>query len=379
MNIRKILLILTLIILPVVVLAGRASSQSFRTGDNVTVAKDQTENGALWTSGRNVDIAGTVNGDVFCASQDVIISGTINGDVICAAQTIHISGTVNGDVRLAAQTVTLSSEVTGSASVAVQSFTLNQNGSVGRDAGVAASDVAINGTVGRDLLVSASRVEVTNKVGRNVQANVEVLRLSSRAQVGGNVSYTSEKPADIAKGAAIAGTTSRNQPGKAEHRGPGRFYFLFKVYTIVSLLVLALVLILVAPRLFYRVSDVAIQKPLRTLLVGVVAGLAFPVLFIALLFTVVGIPLALLLLAVWMPLLAFAGLAFSFYIGRLVLRNQTNAILAMVAGTLIVLVALMIPFIGTLVFLACIWMGLGMVLTELWRRFERPDYTIPRS
>jgi cytoskeletal protein CcmA (bactofilin family) len=375
---RTILGIVLLLLLPLIAWVSMAHAQEFRSGDNVTVSGNQTLNSSLWSSGKHLDIAGTVNGDIFCIGQTVNISAVVNGDVICAGQNIHISGPVNGDVRMAGQELTISSKISGSVSAAGQSFSLDQSGSVGRDVSAAVSDATFNGTVSRDLAAAGSTVTINNKVGRTVKATAKTVRLGSGAKVGGDLNYTSNNSADIASGATIAGATHHSQPPQSHAHAPFKaFSILFALYVIVTLLIVALVFALLFPALLTRVSAEALDRPWRTLLVGFIAGFLFPIIFIALLLTLVGIPLALLLLVLWTLIVAFGGIFFSFYVGRLILRGPRNAVLVMLVGALIVLILTEIPFLGILVSLAAFWMGTGMVLQYLFHRYERPQYTLP--
>jgi cytoskeletal protein CcmA (bactofilin family) len=376
---KTALLIIALLLLTLVVGVGVAGAQSFQSGDNLTIAKGQRVDSTLWVSGRNVDIAGTVAGDVFCAGQNVTISGTVDGDVICAAQTIRIAGSVKGNVRLAGQTVTISGDVSHNSSIAAQTFSLEASGRVAGDAGVAANDVNLNGAIGRDVAVTARTVSLGGNVGREVKATTEHLQLNANARVGGNLSYTSANKANLTAGATIAGTTNHYQPAKtANHRNRlFGFSWVGAVYTIIALLIVALAGVLLLPQLFQEVSGVAMAAPFKTLLVGVVALFAFPVVFIAILLTVFGIPLALLLLLGWLLILAFSGLFFSYYIGRLLLKQQPNPIIIMLVGALVVLVLHVIPIVGLIVGAVALWMGTGMALLSLKRQFVRPHYLVP--
>ena len=378
---KTALLIIALLLLTLTVSVGVAGAQSFRSGDNVTVAEGQRIDGTLWASGKNIDIAGTVNGDVFCAGQNVTISGTVRGDVICVAQTIRIAGSVNGDVRLAAQTVTISGDVNNNSSIAAQTFLLEGAGSVVGDASVAANDANLIGRVGRDASIAAQTVAISSSIGRELKATTEHLSLNSDARVGGDLSYTSANKANVANGATIGGITNRYEPKEtANHRGRlFGFSALTALYTIISLLIVALALVLLVPQLFRVVSGVAITSPLKTLLVGVVAVFVFPIVFVALLLTVLGIPLALLLLLGWLLILALSGLFFSYYLGRLLLKNQPNPIIIMLVGSLIVLVLHVVPILGFVIGAVAIWMGSGMLLLSLKRQFVRPQYgLLPR-
>ena len=379
---KKIIMsIIAFLLLALIVGAGVAGAQNFRSGDNVTVGRGQVVNSTLWASGRNIDIAGTVRGDVFCAGQNVTISGNVEGDVICAAQTIRIAGTISGDVRLAGQDVTISGDVSHNSSIAAQTFSLEGSGNVAGDVSVAASDVNLNGVVGRDAALAAQTVMLSNSVGREVKATSEHLTLGHDSRVGGDLSYTSANRANIAKGATIAGATTQYTPQERPSHRNRLFGFnvLTGLYTIISLLIVALALVLLLPRLFHVVTGEAVEAPLKTLLVGVVAGFMFPILFVALLLTVVGLPLALLSLLVWLLILVSSGLFTSYYLGRLLLRNQPNPIVIMLVGALIVLVVGLIPILGIFVGLASLWMGSGMALLSLKKQFTRPRYMVPQS
>lgn len=367
-----------ILIMSLVVWTGVARSQSFQSGNTVTVPVQETVQGMLWAGARNIDIAGTVNGDVFCGGMDINISGTVNGDVLCAGQNVHVSGTVNGDIRLAGQSVSLSGKVTGSGTIAAQTVAIDQSGSVGRDLSVAGTDMTVNGGVARDLAAAAATMTVGSQVGRNVTANVDTLHLSSGAIVDGNLTYTSRNTASIDHGAKVAGVTKRLEPQARPHRTHFFGYaLLFGLFWLVAMLIVALVLILLVPRLFKSVTQSAVDRPWHAVLVGLIANLVFPVVFIALLITVLGIPLALLLLLMWSLIVIFGSFFFSFFIGRLILRNRGNVIWMMLLGTLIVTVVGMIPFVGFLVFLASLWWGTGMILMNLSGWFKRPDYSLP--
>lgn len=377
MNKRKIIGVLLVLLAPIFLWAGIASAQTFKSGNTATVHKDEVVDSSLWASGRTIDIAGQVKGDVFCAGMHVTISGTVDGDVMCAAQTITISGTVNGDVRLAGQTVDIGGQVQRNATIASQSFTLTGEGKIGNDLSLGVNDATIHGDVNRDLTAGGADITIANRVGRNVKATVTNLDLTSKASVGGNLDYTSAQDADIADGAQVAGSTNRSEPPKRAESDTVLVSGLgVMLYVIASLMILSLALVFLFPGVLRQATDLALANPLRTFIFGFLAWFAVPVLVIVLMITILGIPLALLLLGIWMLLLFLAGPFFSFYIGRLLLRNTRNPFLMMAVGSLLVLVLYFIPIIGWLLWFVVMIMGTGMLLQEIMRRTPRPQYEV---
>jgi len=371
--------VIGLFLLPILMWVGVASAQSFRTGDNTMVTVDEVVDSSLYASGRTIDIAGEVKGDVFCAGQNVTVSGTVRGDVICAGQTLRISGKVEGDVRAAGQTVSIGGEVKGNVSAASQSFTLESKGKVGGDVAVGGDDAVLNGTVGRDVSLGSATVVVANTVGRNLKASTENLTLSERAVVGGDLTYTSKNDATVTGGARVKGTTHRYEPQQENRSDYGKvfgFGFGTALYVVLSLLLVALALALLFPHALHDVSGLAAAAPLKTFLVGLGASFGVPVIIVGLMVSVIGIPLGLLVLLSWLLVLFLAGPFFGYYLGRLIWRTQKHPVLIMLVGSLLVLVAYLVPILGAVTFMAAIWMGSGMLLRSLFHRTPKPSYNL---
>ncbi len=377
----KILLAGLLLAVPLLLGVGVAGAQNFRSGDSVTVAEDETVDTTLFASGRALDIAGEVQGDIFCVGQNITISGTVRGDVICAGQNITVTGNVEGDVRAAGQTVVIGGEVGSNVSFAGQSLTLESDASVDGDVSLAGDSMTLNGQVGRDVFAAAATLSANGDIGRDITASLTNLNVGSNASVGGEVIYTSVNDANIASGAQITGDATKQDPPRREGKD-GAFFAIssgFALYLLVSLLLIALILVLIFPRPIHEASETGLRHPARTLLIGFVASLLVPMLVLGLLITVVGIPLALLLLFTWFVVLFLAGPLSGYFIGRLILRDSRSPIIIMLVGAALLLIVYIIPILGFLALLAAMWMGVGLLLTQVWSRTPRPDYSLEES
>lgn len=354
---------------------------NFRTGNDVTLSAGQSLSTSLFASGKTIDIAGSVDGDVFCVGQDITITGDISGDVICAGQNVHVAGHVNGNIRVAGQSVTIGGSTARSVSAAGQSVTLEAAGEVGGDTSIAGQSVTLNGTVGRDLLVGSDSVIINGIVNRDVQATVTNLTLGSNSRIAGNLSYVSNNDASRAGGAQIVGNVSRTEPAVGQERG-ARFGaligggFAFALYMLVALLLIALALVLLIPQFIRDATEVALRSPWKTLLVGILASFLVPVVIAALMFTLIGIPLAMLLLLSWIVIVCISVPFAAYYFGYLLLgKNTTSSIWIMLLGSVIILVLFMIPFVGFLAWLVSMWFGLGIILLQ-YSRLPRPRYNM---
>jgi hypothetical protein len=350
----------------------------FRSGNAATVAKGEVVDNTVFMGGRNVDIAGTVNGDVICGAQNLNISGTVTGDVICGAQTINISGHVEGNIRIGGQTVNFNGTVDKNATIGAQTINTDSKSMVGGDADFAGSNLNLSGNIGRDLAVAGSNVNLSGEVGRDIKSAVQDMTIAGGAKVGGGIDYTSKNKVNISGGATVAGSVTQHIP-KEKTRSYPRMAFFSGIFVLILgavLLIAALILTALFPQFVHSVSSQAVKRPLRVFLTGFVASIVVPVVAVLLMISVIGIPLAILLILTWILIALTSGLFTAYYIGRSVWRRQHNPLLIVLAGGLLLLILFIIPFLGCVVMLFSFWIGAGMVLLELRNHIPRPKYDL---
>ncbi|TFB90146.1 hypothetical protein E3O44_00575 [Cryobacterium algoricola] len=338
-----------LLILPAGTAAVTASSNVPAASTPAPAAQDTR--GPQFYSGLAIDVSGQVDGDVYAAGQSVTISGTVTGDVIAAAQTVTITGKVDGNVRLAGGTIIISGDVLRSGTVFAGTVNVTDTGSIGKDLVSAGGDVAIAGDVGRDLLLSTGQ-------------------LSIDGTVGGDVTYESDKAARIAPG-AVSGTVEHVQRQQTPEvkPSPGAVFIgwlLGLLYALVALSLITIAAALLVPRVLHRVTDYLVPSPWKALLVGFVASIAAPGAIVALLISVIGAPLALAVLLVWIVLTLATFVYGAYYIGRLLFRGNQHPVVTALVGGLILNVALNIPWLNIVVWVAMVLFGLGAQLLAIY-------------
>ena len=366
---RIVAIALVLAALPVFVWTGVAHAQRFGT----TVGEGETVNSSLYSAGQSIEIRGTINGDVFCAGQNVRINATVNGDIICAAQNIDIRGSVDGNIRIAAQTATIEAQVARSMTAAVQTLSYETDASVGSDTTIIGQRVNLGGFVARDVLIQSEDAILGGQIGRNADVKSQEVAVRANAEIEGNLVYTSEREADIADDAVIGGSVSRETPDRAEQALWGATVGAY-LYFMVGSLLFALVVALILPQAVRKAGGIARKSFGKTVLVGVLASFAIPVATFALAVTFVGLPLALLLILLWILLMAASGPVAGYFIGKILFRNMKNTVGVTLIGVLALLLLCFLPFIGWLVALLAYWVGSGAILIALKRHVPKPVY-----
>lgn len=332
-----------------------------------------SHNNSVYEAASNVTIQGTINGDVFCAGQTITIDAKVNGDVLCAGQNITLNGTVSGNVRLAGQTVDLNGKVTRSASIAGQSITLSSTAAVGRDLSLAGQSASVDAPVARDITGAVQTLDLSKPVGRNVLLHSNQVNLYSGAIVIGSLTYTSPHTLNQYSGAHVRGPITYHKSSAHNVSLNAGFFIGAKLYWFVALIVFSVALVALFPRLFREWNVTWGSRFWWAVLAGFVAMFVVPVVAIILAFTLIGIPLAIVLALLWI-VEAFLTVPLSaYFVGSLVVP-RFHPLLLVLIGVVILGIVELIPILGWIVGFAAYWLGSGMLLMGLQRHYRRPTY-----
>lgn len=382
MKIKVLAGALLAVAVPLLALIPVAGAQTFRSDQSVNISSDDVIDGSAYLAGSSIDVSGKVNGDLYCAGQNVTISGEVTGDVLCVGQTLTISGTVGGNVRIAGQTMAIGGTIGKGASIAGQTITLHKDGQIGQDATIVGQNTNIDGQVGRDLVLSSVTSNINSAIGRNVTADIETLNLAKGTVIGGTLNYTAPQKLTSSEGSTVAGKVTYIETKEEAKEAKSAFNPLAAIIWSLMLLVSALILVLVIPRLLHNATQPTVEsasKALLTILVGFVAGIVMPVAILLLMLTVLGIPFAIVTLVAWTLIVILSGAFAAYYLGRVVWRTQSNAILTMLVGALIIVIGLMLPIINVLIWLIAVWYGTGAILAHLQKLLPAPQYDMSKQ
>jgi hypothetical protein len=298
-----------------------------------------------------VRIDGTIQGDLIAAGGDVDIDGPVQGDLIVAGGDVTVSGTVDGDVRAAGGMVRIEGAVQEDVLVTGGRFILDAGASSGEDLIFGTGQTIVDGSVAGSVLGSSGDYSANGTIGGTEDVTID------------------------------------------EDEGPTVLErVLDQVRRYITIILLGLLLLWLAPRLFGAAARLLRERPLPSAGVGLAT---IAIIFVALIAMVLAIVMAAIVLG-WLGftgllattiaglllaggLLVFAVLVSSFYlaaavvgvtIGRLLLRGEQAArpIWALLLGVLIVVVLTAIPLVGGLLQIVAVIFGLGALAWSLWQR-----------
>ncbi len=349
-----------------------------RHGEFVTVPASETVDDTLAAAGNTVRVEGVINGDLLVFAETLEVRGTVKGDLLSFAKRTVVSGSVEGHIYTLSQSLDLDGQLGHSIYGWVQSFRVDNRGHVGDGIVVGAGDFILEGEVKRSVTIFTGKADVSGSIGRELTMAGGGLTLTNTARVGGNLSARVHqlKEVHIADGATIAGKRDIQVQVRESRFARPRFYFHQAVWFAAALLVGWLGLVLFPG--FFRATTQAVGSGWLSLGLGVGVLAGVPVAMVVVALTLIGIPISLMVFAVYLTAIYLAKVWVGAFLGRILLKpsgaTKGDWLLGLLVGLLILTIVGFIPYLGGLVRLGVVCLGLGAFAGQLYRA-SRPVVT----
>jgi len=351
--------------------AGTASAATFFSGDSVLVVPEPNASsisGNVYAAGSTILQRAPVEGDFIAAGRLITLSHGVRDDVILAGQTIIIHAPVGGDLRVAGQSIFINADVAGEVIAMGQEIVIGENVTVGGDLIARGSTITLEGNVQGESDLSGAEVTLAGTYA-NVTVAAEHLALLQGAMISGNLNYSvGNEPENLE---AVKGRLIKHAPPRElspDEEKPSFLTLLTKwilhtAFSYLSFLVVGFLLLRLFKKQVQETTHLITEKTGATILIGAGTLLLVPLSCLAIALTIVGVPLALIIFALYSVLLYCARLFLAVLAGAWLLpRKQRYVQFAL--GWFIVLLFASIPLIGGMVKLAGAVTGLGALV--LW-------------
>ena len=335
-------------------------------GAPLKVSEGQVIEGNHYMAFGSVIMAGTVTGDLCAAGGNVSITGKVGKDLWVAGGEISVSDSVGDDVRAAGGQVTLSAPIGGDLMCFAGNTEVDSGCKVTGKVLISTGDLTWVGEAGKGLEVSAGVITLRGIVHGNANLSGKDIVVGPGAVIEGDLVYTSSYEAKISPQAIIKGKTDHRLPPVAEHRHRRHFPVFpilhFWAWSLGSLFLGSLLMS------FFPGMGQRIEIRIRTLhwaaLAGFVVLALAPGVILALLLSVLGVPIGLsLLVAVLFALIAsiaFVGLTLGRALFELITKKPvTTWFWPMALGVFLVQLLGLIPCFGLILKLLVAIVGVG--------------------
>ena len=330
----------------------------------------------IFAAGREISVDGRVDGDVISFGRDIAVAGAVVGDVMAAGRSITVTAEIDGDVRIAGEDLITANGVTGEVMAAGRDVVLGPSAVVGGRAMLAGELVTVGGQIGGDVRAAGRVVTVTGTIAGDAELAGEEIVIAETAQISGDLTYRSLREAAIAPGAEILGDTVFIRSD-----GPKDYVDRFLaggsaigLVLFAGLFLLGVLQTLLAPGAVTLALE-RIRRPWVVLGIGLAVLVLTPIATIISAVTVIGIPIAVVLFALFILALLLGYLIAAGAIGRFGLalvgrdgdRSFWRRAGALAAGMVVLAVVGFIPVLGGLVFVAALLFGVGTLALFAWR------------
>ncbi|MBI5768387.1 MAG: RDD family protein [Verrucomicrobia bacterium] len=256
------------------------------------------------------------------------------------------------------------------------------------------ADVTVDGEVTGDAVAVMGDNRINGTVGGNAVAVLGDIYLGPKSKVGGDIVCVTgtvhREPGAEVGGKIIKKTVGGNKkfgpsferwwsesvkPARLLGFSPGfNWMWLLTLFLLAFYVVLALVF----PGGMRRTGDMLVRRPIAVIMAGILSIIALPVLFILLLVTVVGIPVALLVLPIGILLAVLFGKAALYgLVGRGLTADKFHPALAVLVGGLLFVVLYIVPVAGFLLSLLTSFLGFGCAIMALLTSDKKPTPPAP--
>lgn len=329
--------------------------------DNKAVIEDDVK-GSSAAIGNDAEMKGKTEGVSFIIGNTV----TFNSDseyLVAAGNSLDVKGVVSNDAFIAGNVIDI-----------------DKKADLQRDVIVAGADITINGKVGRNISIYGSNIKIS---GAEIEGNVKIygtnVSIDDSSMINGNLSYPSDALVDVADG-VVKGEIIKTDA--LENNDDGFITMLMgKFWSFMSLILIFAVLSLAASKIFTRVQKeydkFDFNKGLETFTKGLMFLIIVPFIIVILFLMSIGIPLSLILLALYFIIMylstIFTGYLLGYKLWQKFFDKDINMLVVGIFGLAILFILNLIPGISFIISTLTTIIGIGIIYDVILKKIGSND------
>ena len=369
-----VMLLMISLIVPIS-LAENTEIEPRSTAENQEAVQNQT-------TAQNISESTTKKGDVYLTGDTVTIDYVVDGNVFVFANTVNINSQIGGDAFIFANNINVSKDGYIFSNLFALSKTVNISGVV-YDLYTSANAVNIDGYIYRDVRISSNVLTVSGVIGRNAYVSSNSIsfpenpegesQITSKGSIGGDLNYSAKSEITVPEG-IVTGTVNYSQiknsgsvPIQNYSLGLGRF--------IVTVLVLWLVYLWLAPKFLEQTGTLLSKKFLSVVGYSILAPIIFIIGFVLLLILGLTSNIALIATVVFGLLLLLSTSTLVIAINNIICNKFNITKKSTIMGILIITSTVVwllhiIPVVGKFISIIMNLIGLGLIVTTIFIKKE---------
>ena len=249
-----------------------------------------------------------------------------------------------------------------------------------RDVFIAGAEVEISGNIGRDVTIYATKVTFKGAViQRNVNIYASSISADEKTKLNGNLSYPEDADVNIDED-IVSGKITKTEVAEDSSNGFVTVV-MSKFWSFMALMLVFAFLSLVASKLFTRIEKeydkFDFNKGLEVFTKGLVFMILVPVIIFVLFLMSIGIPLALIFLALYFIVMylstMFTGYLIGYKLWQKFFNKDINMLVVGIFGLAILFVLNLIPGISIIVSILTVFIGTGIIYDVILKKIGSSD------
>lgn len=252
----------------------------------------------LYIFASDAKIEGIVDGDLIIFAENIDVTGTVTGDVYLGGSKINIDSIMYGDLFLLGSNITVDGLVNGNMYALANN--LNSLGQTAKDILALAYQSTFKGTIGDDLRVLSFSPSVDASISGDLLISGEKVTVAEKRVIG--KIYYNKTIEEIAKGQGVDLNKDKNDDTLSKlFRGNTFLTSTVKgFFSFLTMLLAGCFLLWLTPvknaQIKRKITDTPIEF-VKSLLIGLCTFLVVPIPLLILLVSIIGAPVALIVIA----------------------------------------------------------------------------------
>lgn len=255
--------------------------------------------------------------DFLSAGQMISVNHIVGGDAMVAGAQLIFGpqANVQGDVRAVAWQFASAAKVGGDLMVAAGNITIDAASTVDWLTVLAGGDVVVDGKLNGTVRIFAGNLTFNAQAAGNVLIKAERISFGPDAAIKGDLNYKAKavngNPDDVTVWAVTGAMLNMKdrRDGKDDDRDNRGGMSWLQTMCMISIIVFSLLLYLPLRNVWENMqASVLLEKPGKTIIIGLLTYILLPIAAILLMMTVIGLPIGALLLVLYIFMFVLASI-----------------------------------------------------------------------
>ena len=325
------------------------------------------------------------DGDVYLTGDEITIDYIIDGNLFVFADTVNINSQIGGDAFIIAKTVNINEGGYVFSNLFTIANDLNINGVV-YDLYASCTNINISGYVYRDIKVSSDNLKISSVIGRNAFVTSNNISFeattngenntTSQGTIAGDLNYTAKNEISIPEGVVNGNINYTEAKVSSPTIGD---YLLALGRFLVTVIVIWLLCLWLAPKFLNRTSEVLTKKIPSTIGLGILTPIVIIALSVILMLinitsTVSILGIVLLLLVCILGSAIFTISLANLIANKLKVENKPGTLGILIITSAIIWLICLIPFVGRILSLIVTVLGIGILVNNILPSTRKKDF-----